>query len=574
MSLACFFLAPSCDRAEQFPSGNEDAGKGISEFTATIENTKTDFNGGKVSWSQDDEIAIFDGVQTSLFRVSSIDGGVATFKLKDGEKELGSSASRYTAWYPSSSAGELKPIVISEVGDETKQLPMGAVSQNARLDFKNICSLIKFSVSSNSDGVGLQSIRLTADKALSGPFNIVNGAAVMTGEAASSMAISSSDSGGFPLASSPTVLYVAVPEGEYSVFTIEATSSNGVKKVFPLMSEGLKLKRNTIYSKSLVLNDLDVNDFREEGPANCYIATHKGKYRFAAVRGDGSAISNISKIKVLWLYNNTNDGPDEGTIISSVSYSDGVVDFTTDVMEGSALLGAVDDSDNILWSWHIWRTNSVPADITYPNAIMMDRYLGALSSDPGNIKCVGMMYQYGRKDPFPGRVVAGNTLGTFVGLPYKEEPGPVDLETATRNPNIRYYGTDSNFWTTAEARSEAEWDGDNKTVQDPCPYGYRVPSTGIFGTTAKADIQKLFTWDPSSVGFVYGNDDAWYPTTGQLAPKGKNLNSGTLISFSWSHNYNANGNPLFLDLRNSTINGWSGGAAAAGFAVRCERIAK
>ena len=572
MSLICILLASSCSRTEQFPSGNEDVCTGLREFTATIETTKADFNGGKVSWSQDDEIAISDGIQTSLFRVARIESGVATFKLKDGEIELGSTASKYTAWYPSSLAGELKPVVIAEVGEETKQLPMGAVSQNARLDFRNICSLIKFSVSSNSEGVGLQSIRLTADKALSGPFSIVNGAAVMSGEAASSMSISSNDSGGFPLASSPTVLYLAVPEGDYSVFTIEATASNGVKKVFPLMSENLSLKRNTIYTKSLVLNDLDVNDFREEGPANCYIATHKGKYRFAAVRGDGSAIGNIADVKVLWLYNNTQAGPDEGTIVSSISYSDGVVDFTTDELEGSALLGAVDASDNILWSWHIWRTNSVPADITYSNAIMMDRYLGALSNDPGNIKCVGMMYQYGRKDPFPGRVVAGNTLGSFVGLSYQEKEGPVDLETATRNPNIRYYGTDSNFWTTAEARSEADWDGENKTVQDPCPYGYRVPSTGIFGTTAKADIQKLFTWDAPSAGFVYGSDAAWYPTTGQLAPKGKNLNSGTLISFSWSRNYNANGNPLFLDLRNSAINGWSGGAAAAGFAVRCERI--
>ena len=51
------------------------------------------------------------------------------------------------------------------------------------------------------------------------------------------------------------------------------------------------------------------------------------------------------------------------------------------------------------------------------------------------------------------------------------------------------------------------------------------------------------------------------------------MNSGTAISFSWSRNKNANGNPYLLDLRSNTINGFGGGSAAAsGFAVRCQRV--
>ena len=544
---------------------------GLREFSATLEQTKTSFNGGKLSWLPTDEIAISDGVSTSIFSIASIEGDVATFVLKEGQSELGSSATAYTAWYPATLRDGLATIRTDSPGEELSQLPMGAVSKNAKLSFTNLCALIKFSISSNSEGVGLKSVKVTADKPLSGPFSIDKGAAVMDGESASAMGIECSAEGGFPLGQTPVELYVPVPAGDYNTFIIEAVASNGVKKVFPAKAEEISLQRNTIYTKTVVLNDLDVNDFREEGAANCYIASHAGKYRFAAVRGDGSTIGSISSVQVLWRYNNTAAGPDDGTIVTSVSYSDGLVDFKADENEGSALIGALDDGGNILWSWHIWRTDEVPSDIIYPDAVMMDRYLGALSSTPGDVRCVGFMYQYGRKDPFPGRIAASNALGKFQGLAYDEQPGPVDIGTAISNPNIRYYGTDSNFWTTAESRSEAEWGGDAKSVQDPCPAGYRIPSNSILGTTAKADIQKMFAWDSSNTGFAFKGDAAWYPTTGQLAPKGKNLNSGTLISFSWSRNTNANGNPLFLDLRNSAINGWSGGAAAAGFAVRCEK---
>lgn len=548
--------------------------RGSMVFEAVLDGTKTAFNGGKIAWLPDDEIAISDGDRTSVFEISAIDGSVATFKLKDGETDLNQAAATYTAWYPTSIASGLVSMELTKEGEELAQLPMGAVSRNAKLSFTNLCALIKVSVDSNSEGLGLSSIKVTADKPLSGPFKIENGAAIMLGESAGSISVSCSSTGGFPFTDKPIELYIPVPAGNYTNFSFEAVASNGVKKVFPLSAETIVFERNKIYTKKISVNDLDINDYREEGPANCYIASHAGKYRFAAVRGDGSPISGISSVKVLWTYDNTASGPEDGTIITSVSHKDGCVDFRTDENEGSALIGALDSEGNILWSWHIWRTNAVPSEINYPDGVLMDRYLGALSATPGDIKSVGLMYQYGRKDPFPGRVINGNTIGKYNGADYSEEPGPVDIETAVRNPSTRYYGTDSNFWTTEEARSEADWDGESKSVQDPCPYGYRVPSNSIFGSTAKADIQKLFTWDATQAGFSFNNGAAWYPATGQFAPKGKNLNSGTLISFSWSRSHNANGNPLLLDLRNSTINGWSGGAAAAGFAVRCEKFVK
>ncbi len=95
--------------------------------------------------------------------------------------------------------------------------------------------------------------------------------------------------------------------------------------------------------------------------------------------------------------------------------------------EGNALIAAYDDENcegNILWSWHIWATNlPIEADaIEYyhynwdSNGINTDQFvagplvmmcnLGALAERPTtagvlNTDTYGMLYQWGRKDPFP-----------------------------------------------------------------------------------------------------------------------------------------------------------------------------
>lgn len=575
LSVLALSMASCVKEQASAPSTSDTVVSGMREFTADIISSKVSFEEGKLAWEMDDLVTISDGTVKSLFKVSEIKDGVATFSLVEGETELASNALRYTAVYPASMFDSLHQISVGAAGEETSCFPMGAVSTNAKLSFTNLCSLVRLMLSTDSGNAALKSVSIVADKPLTGPFSIVDGGAVMSGSAPVAAMTSCSAEGGFPLGTDPLVLYVAVPAGEYSTFDVEAVTSTGVKKVFPLKGNSVSLRRSAIYTKEVVLEDLDVNDFREEGPANCYMALHAGKYRFAATLNDGSDISGVSGARLVWTYDNTKDGPSPGSIITNVSYADGVIDFTTDGTPGNALIAAVDASDNILWSWHIWCPSDAPSDLTYPGGVMMDRYLGAQTARKGDLKSIGFMYQNGRKDPFPGRVAAGNIVGAFCGTAYSETAGPVDIEKTVKNPNVRYYGSGSNFWSTAECRDKATWDGDTKTIYDPCPYGYRVPSNTILGTTAKADIQKLFAWDSANVGFSFQDGLAWYPATGQLAPQGPNINSGTAISFSWARNsVPSSGNPYMLDLRQAGINGWGGGAAAAGFAVRCERSSK
>lgn len=54
----------------------------------------------------------------------------------------------------------------------------------------------------------------------------------------------------------------------------------------------------------------------------------------------------------------------------------------------------------ILWSWHIWVTNR-PITTSGGNDLQwMDRNLGALSNEIGDVANRGMLYQWGRKEPF------------------------------------------------------------------------------------------------------------------------------------------------------------------------------
>ena len=55
---------------------------------------------------------------------------------------------------------------------------------------------------------------------------------------------------------------------------------------------------------------------------------------------------------------------------------------------------------DILWSWHIWVTNRPITTSEGNNLQWMDRNLGALSNEIGDVANRGMLYKWGRKEPF------------------------------------------------------------------------------------------------------------------------------------------------------------------------------
>ena len=153
--------------------------------------------------------------------------------------------------------------------------------------------------------------------------------------------------------------------------------------------------------------DLDVasaTDLSSSGSANCYIISESGLYKFKPVKGNSNeSVGNIASASLLWESFGTSIVPEPLDLISAFGYKGGYIVFQTadTFKEGNAVIAAKDADGNILWSWHIWFTDQPHGQEYYNNAgTMMDRNLGAISATPGDVGALGLLYQWGRKDPF------------------------------------------------------------------------------------------------------------------------------------------------------------------------------
>ncbi len=256
------------------------------------------------------------------------------------------------------------------------------------------------------------------------------------------------------------------------------------------------------------------------GTANCYLVSAAGDYKFPAVQGntDGT-VGNIKSVEVLWESFGTDVAPNEGDLISSVSYKDGYIRFSTPetFAEGNASIAARNSKGTILWSWHIWLSSEGWKEQVYYNnaGTMMDRNLGALSATPGDAKANGLFYQWGRKDPFLGASsVSEDVQAVSTGIWSKVSTSFIMSQTlAEENPMTLYI-------TEANCLPDGCWDS-IKTAYDPCPAGWRVPDGGPSGIWARASNKSesfsITTDTPCGFNFsgLFGSDDSiWYPSTG------------------------------------------------------------
>jgi hypothetical protein len=181
----------------------------------------------------------------------------------------------------------------------------------------------------------------------------------------------------------------------------------------------------------------------------------------------------------------------------------------SEMQEGNVILALKNASGGIEWTWHIWITDE-PKEITYPNSAgnrkFLDRNIGALSATmvSTGIDNFGFVYQWGRKDPFFG----GNGLNnekasesplliarqhTLVssGYSWNRQPTTSTDDYAKRNPMIFIANptTSTNLespvdWLTSSDQNR--WHDTQKTDNDPCPAGYKVPNRDDLDSVYKA----------------------------------------------------------------------------------------
>ena len=269
-------------------------------------------------------------------------------------------------------------------------------------------------------------------------------------------------------------------------------------------------------------DDVEYTDLSVEGTANCYLIQGAGNYRFKSVIGNSDAtVGNVKSVEVLWESFGTDEMPNVGDLIASVSYKDGYIRFSTpeNFRDGNAVIAAKNSKGTILWSWHIWCAEEGWEEQVYYNdaGTMMDRNLGATSATPGEVESLGLMYQWGRKDPFMGSSsISSDVMAVSTGT-WNIASGdlninePIKYTEAEKTPMTFY----AELWLP-----EVGWTS-TKTVCDPCPAGWRVPDGGENGVWAKAlgtsRLVLSYDWTNMGINFTgsYGDAESiWYPATG------------------------------------------------------------
>lgn len=329
---------------------------------------------------------------------------------------------------------------------------------------------------------------------------------------------------------------------------------------------------------------VEYTDLSAKGTANCYLIQEAGDYKFKAVIGNIDAtVGNVKSVEVLWESFGTDEMPNVGDLISSVSYKDGYICFSTpeNFRDGNAVIAAKNSKGTILWSWHIWCAEEGWQEQVYFNdaGIMMDRNLGATSATPGDVGALGLLYQWGRKDPFLGSssISMSDTYSS-------------SMAASTGTWNITSGGSAANaeanpmtFYKSMSLSNES-W-ASLKTVNDPCPAGWRVPDGGTDGVWSKALGSSSFfssssLYSSTNKGMNFSDkfgaaSTIWYPATGERERNDGNLYSVGYHGSYWSTSPSSdNFNFVYLLLFNGNGDVYPSFdyPHAYGFSVRCQKI--
>ena len=306
------------------------------------------------------------------------------------------------------------------------------------------------------------------------------------------------------------------------------------------------------YGENMLFTTLDIvaQDLSLSGTANCYIISESGTYKIKAVKGNSNeSVGDIASAEVLWESCGTDINPNVGDLITwascSITRHIGF-EVPSDFKEGNAVIAVKDVSGTILWSWHIWLTDQ-PQENIYNNdaGTMMDRNLGATSAIKGDVGALGLLYQWGRKDPFLGSSSINKMIGAKSTITWPSSVssdssnGTIEYATAhpttfitynSRNNDWYYTGdssTDNTRWTTSETA---------KSIYDPCPAGWRVPDGGDNGIWSKAGFDDI-TYDSTNEGMSFSISSpstTWYPASGFRYYYDGSLNNVGYNGYYWS----------------------------------------
>lgn len=272
-------------------------------------------------------------------------------------------------------------------------------------------------------------------------------------------------------------------------------------------------------------------DLSSTTTANCYmISSANYNYCFdVTVKGNGAdgvldgsdPTLDPGWVDVVWMDKGLADNfrlsshyPSQGRALLELNNNTSVNNTSEvtydDILEGNVLIGAyTEKGGDLLWTWHLWICDR-PQIQSYKNGFtVQDRDLGAVdytnSSDIGKVD--GLYYQWGRPTPFPvNRTLAKD----FTIKSSSEIPG---VNAAVGHPDTFYDdavvaedGKTYRLWGWRSAADEYV-----KTIYDPCPAGYRVPSKRLW---AELDAHNYSVSEHNVTFSVIAGYPVYYPISG------------------------------------------------------------
>ena len=288
---------------------------------------------------------------------------------------------------------------------------------------------------------------------------------------------------------------------------------------------------------------------KSASPANSYIlyaADANKAVKIKAVKGNSSEpVGTIASVVVLWETDNTSTAVTAKNIVADVDFSADYqyifIKTPASFTAGNALIAAKNGAGDILWSWHIWMPSSTVNNVAATDfcgaANIQDRNLGALTTtalagdaDPLSI---GLYYQWGRKDPFPGHHSFGtDAAAALTGTTITKHGSAATPEYSVLHPTEYIYVSSSeDDWTTSHPTDL--WNGaeNAKTIYDPCPAGYRVP---LYDSEKPMWSGSNTSWDfTNDTKYVYNSAFA-FPLSGYIDCYGGSYYKSKTRAFVWS----------------------------------------
>ena len=349
-----------------------------------------------------------------------------------------------------------------------------------------------------------------------------------------------------------TGTYQQLPLSGVEAGTAVSVKYSGRKRV-----RGVKAVKAATESAATDLSMVDcAGNNRTDGQwtANCYMVHTAGDYKLPLVYGnaikasetnaaaytgvenanttltfprhDGEAITapwikdngiTVASAELLW--------QDAQGLITAVGIDGDYLTLTVGkdaaTQEGNALVAAKDAQGTIVWSWHIWVTKQTfaAADLTtvatgshnYTVTPVNLGWVGDAKSATG----YSTFYQWGRKDAFKGTGAPADANVYDISDATVKGFTPISSTTATIADNIKnpttFYNVGGmpstaeyfNLWDAQQTGADNITTATKKTVYDPSPAGFCVPTGNLYYYFGNGEAREVNTWDDTNKGATW-----------------------------------------------------------------------